>query len=100
MDNASVVAGNATTGLKHFIIGKLWAKSRNGQNPGVLRINRNLPANITLTPGTTLFLTRNNKREGKIDADYSVTVLLDEKVANDLITKERQATSERNSGGL
>ncbi len=89
MSNESVVAANVNSGLKNFIIGKMWSSSVDGSKPGAIRISRNLPANIVLKAGTTLFLNHNTKREGKVDADYSVSVLLPVAIAEKLIKAER-----------
>lgn len=89
MSNESIVAANVNSGLKHFIIGKMWASSVDGSKPGAIRVSRNLPANIVIKAGTTLFLNYNTKREGKVDADFSVSVLLPTAVAEKLIEAER-----------
>lgn len=96
MSNESVVAASVNSGLKHFIIGKMWESSVDGSKPGSVRISRNLPANIVLKAGTTLFLNHNTKREGKVDADYSVSVLLPIAVAEKLIETERAIATAAN----
>jgi hypothetical protein len=93
----TVTAQGANAGLKNFIIGKLWIASKDGTRSGALRVSRDLPKDIVLTKGTTLFLNPNQKRDGKMDADYSVSVLLPVAVADELITLERQAVAARSS---
>ena len=93
MENLEVVASNTNEGLKNFIVGKMWTNNLAGNRPGAIRISRNLPADITLKPGTTLFLTPNNKREGKQDADFNVLVLLPVAVADKLIAAEQEITA-------
>ncbi len=93
--SSPVIAQVNNAGLKNFIVGKLWATSKDGTRPGVLRINRTLPKDIILTAGTSMFLTANEKRDGKIDADYSVSVLLPIDTANELIAAEKLAASQR-----
>jgi len=78
-------------GLKNFIIGKVWAQSQDGSRAGSIKINRSLPAKLVITPGMTLFLTANKKREGKQDADYSVSVLLPKETADRLIAAQNLA---------
>ena len=87
--NNSVIASATNAGLKNFIIGKMWLNSVDGNRPGAIKISRDLPTDIVLKPGTTLFLTPNIKRQSKNDADFSVTVLLNIEVANNLIEAER-----------
>lgn len=89
MSKESVVASITNAGLKNFIIGKMWVNNVNGTRPGAIRISQNLPADITIKAGTTLFLNNNKKREGKIDADYSVSILLPAKIADQLIEAGR-----------
>jgi len=100
MDNQPVVAEKTNSGLKNFIIAKMWVNSQDGSRPGTIRVSRDLPSDIVLKPGTTLFLNVNSKREGKMDADYSVSVLLPTAVADKLIEAERAniATRQANAG--
>lgn len=97
MNNQPVVASNSNAGLKNFIIGKMWVNSQDGSRPGAIRISRDLPTDIVLKAGTTLFLSVNTKREGKNDADFSVTVLLPVAVADQLIEAERANVAARQS---
>lgn len=85
MPNEQAVAAEVNRGLKHFIIGKFWINSIDGTRPGAVKISRNLPRDIVLKAGTTLFLNNNKKREGKTDADYNVSVLLPTAIADKLI---------------
>lgn len=89
----SVEASSLNAGLKNFIIGKLWVNSVDGSRPGAIRINRNLPTDIVLKASTTLFLNTNTKREGKQDADYSVSVLLPVETADALIAASQKVSS-------
>jgi len=91
----AVVAQSANSGLKHMIIGKLWSTSKDGTKAGSIRINRDLPRDITLTPGTVLHLHANNKRPDKFDADFSVSVLLPAQLADQLIGTQKQLFSTR-----
>ena len=95
MTNNPVTASNPNAGLKSFIIGKMWINSQDGSRPGAIRISRDLPTDIVLKAGTTLFLNTNSKREGKADADYSVSVLLPVAVADQLIEAERANVAAR-----
>jgi hypothetical protein len=95
MDKASVIASSANEGLKNFIIAKMWLSAQDGVRPGTMRVSRDLPSDIVLKPGTTLFLSRNTKREGKMDADFSVSILLPAAVADNLIAAERKAVETR-----
>ncbi|MCR4260820.1 MAG: hypothetical protein NUV96_00530, partial [Candidatus Colwellbacteria bacterium] len=61
-NNDVVVASAANAGLKNFIIGKMWVNSVDGNRPGAIKISRDLPTDIVLKAGTTLFLTTNTKR--------------------------------------
>src|SRR3990167_4759263 len=91
MENTkAIVASALNEGLKSFIIGKLWIHSMNGSRPGAIRINRNLATDVIIKAGATLFLNTNTKRDGKQDADFSVSVLLPTATANQLIEVERQ----------
>lgn len=94
-NNQPVVASNTNAGLKNFIIGKMWVNSQDGSRPGAIRISRDLPTDIVLKAGTTLFLNTNTKREGKVDADYSVSVLLPTATADQLIEAERMNAAAR-----
>lgn len=102
-NTAPVEAVASNSGLKNFIVGKAWATSQDGVRPGTLRINRDLPRNIILKPDMTLFLNKNTKRDGKNDADYSVSILLPTALADTLIAEEhalaeaRKATEQSNS---
>jgi hypothetical protein len=89
MDEKTIQASNTNQGLKNFIIGKMWLTSQDGNRPGTIKISRNLPSDVLLKAGTTLFLGQNTKREGKMDADFNVSILLPEAVANQLITAEK-----------
>ena len=82
-----IVPDNTPRTLKNFIIGKMWTSSQDGTRPGSIRINRDLPKDILLKANTVLFLHKNNKREGKIDPDYSVSVLLPTAVTDNLIAE-------------
>ncbi len=95
MENTPIVAELQNSGLKNFIIGKAWASSQDGNRPGTIRISRDLPRPIELKAGTTLFLSRNDKRDGKMDADFSVSVLLPVTVADQLIAAERELVAQR-----
>lgn len=91
MNNEPIKTQATERTLKNFIIGKLWVTSKDGSNPGVLRINRDLPKDIILTKGTSIFLHENKKREGKIDPDYSVSILLPIAQADELIAMVNDA---------
>lgn len=91
----AVVAQNTNSNLKNFIIAKLWLSDKSGTKAGSIKINRDLPRDITLTPGTALYLHANTNREGKQDADFSVSVLLPSQLANQLIGAQRQLFATR-----
>ena len=95
----AVVAQNTNSNLKNFIIAKLWLSDKSGSRAGSIKTNRDLPRDITLTPGTVMYLHANTKREGKLDADYSVSVLLPSKLADELISAQRQLFATRQKQG-
>ena len=99
--SVAVIAQNTNSGLKNFIIGKLWSTSKDGTKAGSIRINKDLPRDITLTPGTVLYLHANIKRPDKFDADFSVSVLLPATLADQLIGTQRQlfATRQKQNEG-
>lgn len=88
-----IVASGLAQGLKNYIIGKLWITNVSGNKPGAIRISRNLPSDLVLKAGSTLFLNQNTKREGKQDADFSVSVLLPTELADKLIQTQKLAIS-------
>lgn len=96
----AVEAVASNTGLKNFIVGKMWATSQDGVRPGTLRINRDLPRNIILKPDMTLFVNKNTKREGKNDADYSISILLPTATADALILEEHALAEARKAREL
>lgn len=89
MSKEQIAIQGQSDGLKSFIIGKLWITSTDGQRPGSLRISRTLPKDMVLTKGTVLSMHLNKKREGKQDADYTVSVRLPEAQADELIALEK-----------
>ena len=80
---------------KTFIVGKIWIRSKDGTRPGCLRVNRDLPQNLTIHPGATLILHENIKRIGKMDADFSVSVILPAETANRLIAAQKRKLAVR-----
>lgn len=88
-DLTQIQASTINSGLKSFIVGKMWLTSKDGSRPGCIRISRYLPKDIVLKPSVTLFIHQNNKRAGKADADYSISVLLPTAVTDNLIAQER-----------
>ena len=90
----SVSASTSTTGLKHFIIGRLWTKSINGTKPGTLKISRSLPTNIILKPGTSLFLSQPNAEDSS-SADFNVSILLPAETSAQLIIAKRAISAKR-----
>jgi len=91
----TIIASQTNSGLKNFIIGKMWVNSLDGVRPGSIKISRDLPGDITLNPGSTLFLSVNKKREGKQDADYSISVLVPVATADELIKAEQELIAKR-----
>ena len=94
-NQTTVTASTSNAGLKNFIIGKMWTNSQDGNRPGAIRISRDLPTDVVLKAGTTLFLNTNSKREGKNDADYSISILLPTQLADSLIEAERNLSAKR-----
>lgn len=92
----TVVASSTNSGLKNFIIGKMWINSQDGSRAGSIKINRDLPCTIALKADTTIYLHTNTKREGKNDADYSVSILLPTSTTDGLIAKVNAARKEAN----
>lgn len=82
-------------GLKPFIIGKLWTSSKDSNRPGALVISRSLQESFEISAGQRFNLFPNTKREGKQDADYSVSMLLPEAEADRLIEAERAFNATR-----
>lgn len=95
MTTQNISAVSQNEGLKNFIIGKVWLNAGRG---GQLIMDRDNPANIVLTPGMKINLTDQTakKREGKIDADFSVSVLLPTETANRLIAEKQALIAKRN----
>lgn len=95
--------------LKSFIIGKMWLNGETNLVANIklsedlhitpslrlsvgkksIVINRNLPEPMTIKAGSELRFFRNNKREGKMDPDYTVSVQLENSVAENLINAQK-----------
>ena len=54
------------------------------------RTDRNLPKDIKVEAGKSLYFYTNKKREGKRDADYSVSIVLPEAEAQSIIDGAKQ----------
>lgn len=93
MTNVTPVGTN--TGLKNFIIGKGWLTSQNGRAGGSIRMNRDLPTDITLKADSLLIIVPNTKRPDKNDADFTVSILLPVGVADSLIAKTNELVAAR-----
>jgi len=89
-----IKAVSQNEGLMNFIVGKVWLNAGRG---GQLIIDRDNPADIVLTPGMRVNLTdqTDKKREGKLDADYSVSILLTETDAMRLIEEKKALITNR-----
>ena len=89
-----IKAVSQNEGLMNFIIGKVWLNAGRG---GQLIIDRDNPADIVLTPGMRVNLTdqTNRKRDGKLDADYSVSVLLPTEQVQRLIEEKKTLITNR-----
>jgi len=92
--SVSPVAPNQ--GLKSFIFGKVWINSPESNRPGTASVSRSLPTEITLKAGMTFALHLNTKREGKNDADYSMSILLPTETVDKLIEVEKVNASKLN----
>lgn len=99
MENSTmqpIVAVRQNSGLMNFIVGKLWLNDETGRLAN-LNINRDLPQDLVLKAGTSLLLTKQTKRPGKMDADYSVSILLPTEQAKQLIQATKDNTARRNA---
>ena len=96
MSNETIVAAKQNSGLMNFIIGRAWLNTDTGR-VGNLIINRDLPHDLILQAGTTLLLTdqTDRKRVGKLDADYSVSILLPTEQAIKLIDETKSIAASR-----
>jgi hypothetical protein len=96
MSIEQIKAVSQNDGLMNFIIGKIWLNPGRG---GQVIIDRDNPADIILTPGMKINLTdqTGKKREGKADADFSVSILLPEQQAIELIEKKKALIANRNN---
>ena len=94
--STQIKAVSQDSNLMNFIIGKLWLNEGRG---GQLVIDRDNPADIVLTPGMRVNLTdqTDKKREGKQDADYSVSILLQKADAIRLIDEKKALIAARKS---
>ncbi len=89
-----IKAVNQDSNLMNFIVGKIWLNAGRG---GQLIIDRDNPADIVLTPGMRVNLTdqTDKKRDGKLDADYSVSILLPKTDAIRLIEEKKTLVTNR-----
>lgn len=96
MSTETIVAARQNSGLMNFIIGRAWLNTDTGR-VGNLIINRDLPHDLVLHAGTTLLLTdqTDRKRAGKLDADYSVSILLPTEQAQRLIEETKAIAASR-----
>lgn len=94
MSTKQVSAVSQNEGLMNFIIGKAWINQGRGAQ---LIIDRDNPVDIVLTPGMKINLTdqTSQKREGKMDADYSVSILLPTETAERLIEEKKALIANR-----
>lgn len=94
MSNQQIKAVSQNEGLMNFIIGKIWLNNGRG---GQIIIDRDNPADIILSPGMRINLTDQTakKREGKVDADFSVSILLPEETALKMIEQKKRLIAER-----
>ena len=92
--STQIKAVSQNEGLMNFIIGKVWLNAGRG---GQLIVDRDNPAEIILTPGMRINLTdqTDKKREGKQDADYSVSILLPTADAMRLIEEKKSKIADR-----
>ena len=90
----NIIGVNQNEGLMNFIIGKAW---KNGDNINIV-FDRDNPSDVVCKAGSSLRLTdvENKKREGKVDADYSVSVLLPRETAETLINEKKALIAKRN----
>lgn len=94
-NNTTIAVHGSNVSNKTYIVGKIWIRSKDGTRPGCVRINQDLPQNLTIHPGATLILHENIKRTGKMDADFSVSVILPAETANRLIAAQKRKFSVR-----
>jgi len=91
--NTIVISQN--NGLKNVIIAKAWKPNPETGRQGSMKVSRDLSQDIVLKPGTTLNVNFNNQRDGKQDADYSVSVLLPTATADQLIEEMKASVAKR-----
>ena len=77
-DKSGNISSIRPEGVKSFIIGKKWTLSKDGSQPGAIRLNRDLPESLksrTIKASDLQFFP-NEKRQGYNDADFTVSILL------------------------
>lgn len=95
MENA--IQAQSTQQFKNFIFGKIWLTSKDGMRPGSFKVIRDLPRDILVKAGQTYPIHINAKRDGKKDADFSVSILLPVDVANQMIAAQAQMKAQRST---
>lgn len=85
------ISGYESTRLLN--IGRFWVNADatpENRRPALSgQIDRDLPVTITLAPNAKLVLYPNNKRDGKRDADFRLSIELPTATANDIIELQR-----------
>ena len=92
--STQIKAVSQDNSLMNFIVGKAWLNAGKGAQ---IVMDRDNPGDIILTPGMRINLTDQtaDKREGKQDADYSVSILLPVAEATRLIAEKKALIAKR-----
>ena len=97
MSDVRQVEGNALPhrSTKLLNIGRIWVNEKAGDNQPAMsgRLDRDLGAEITLSPNDRILLFPNSKREGKRDADMRVAIEVDAEKADAIIAAQRSRRS-------
>lgn len=97
MSDVKIVEGNTLPhrSTKLLNIGRVWLNENAGDNKPAMsgRLDRDLGAQITLSPNDRLLFFPNSKREGKRDADMRVAIEVDAEKADTIIAAQRTRRS-------
>jgi hypothetical protein len=77
---------------KPLNIGRAWINkvSEGSRGPALsIQMDRNLSADITLSPGDRVYLWPNKKREGIRDADFRLSMDVPTALADEIIERQR-----------
>lgn len=91
MPETKTVVSSAQSNTKLLTIGRIWNNVKTGDRMPAMsgRLDRDLPVSVTLSPNSRFVIFKNDKREGKQDADFRLAIVLDTDVADDIIKTQR-----------